>query len=162
MRCSVTAGSTPRPENSRTVSEGLASLQISVERLLSTMDDDELTAEMADILHEIATLRLFVDLPREGDRRRDLREPRSDISIFKIDGKNVDCAIQDLSIGGAYIVADLPVAPNSEIALNIPEAGNVTARVVRQTDDGVHVQFEHLTDQQILAITESLQAHYTR
>ncbi|WP_420405314.1 PilZ domain-containing protein [Nisaea sp.] len=158
----MTARSGPRPEQSKPVSEGLASLQLSVERVLATVTDDRLAAEMADILHDIATLRLFVDLPRAGDRRRDLREPRSDISIFRIDGKDVDCAIQDLSIGGAYIVADLPVEPNSEIAINIPEAGNVTARVVRQTDNGVHVQFERLTDDQVVAITESLQAHYIR
>lgn len=158
----MTAGAAPRPEGSKPVSEGLAGLQVSVERILATMTDDQLAAELADILHDIAALRLYVDMPKEGDRRRDLREPRRDISIFRIDGQDVDCAIQDLSIGGAYIVADLPVEPNSEIALNIPEAGNVTARVVRQTDTGVHVQFEKLTDKQIIAITESLQAHYTR
>ncbi|UUX49773.1 PilZ domain-containing protein [Nisaea acidiphila] len=156
--------STPslRPEQSKPLSEGLADLQTSVERVLGTITDDAMAAEVAGILHEISTLRLNVDLPGEGDRRKDLREPRCDISIFKIDGQNVDCAIQDLSIGGAHIVADLPVAPNTEIALNIPEAGAVTARVVRQTDTGVHVQFEALTDPQIIAITESLQAHYTK
>lgn len=150
----------PRPDHSKPLPEGLSGLQTSVERLLHSLDDEAMASEIADILHDIAALRLYVDLPQEGDRRQNLREPRRDISIFSIDGQDVDCAIQDLSIGGAYIVADLPVEPDTEIELSIPEAGIVSARVVRATENGVHVQFEELSDEQMIAIADSLKAHY--
>ena len=149
-----------RQEQTKTLSEGLSSVQGQAERLLGKVEDENMASQVADLLHELTALRLLVDLPQDGDRRRDLREPRRDISIFRIDGKEVDCAIEDLSIGGAYIVADWPIRPDTEIELNIPEAGKVAARVVSSTENGVHVQFEHMNDPQLIAITNSLKAHY--
>lgn len=149
-----------RQEQTKTLSEGLSSVQGQAERLLGKVEDENMASQVADLLHELTALRLLVDLPQDGDRRRDLREPRRDISIFRIDGKEVDCAIEDLSIGGAYIVADWPIRPDTEIELNIPEAGKVAARVVSSTENGVHVQFEHMSDPQLIAITNSLKAHY--
>ena len=149
-----------RQEQTKTLSEGLSSVQGQAERLLGKVEDENMASQVADLLHELTALRLLVDLPQDGDRRRDLREPRRDISIFRIDGKEVDCAIEDLSIGGAYIVADWPIRPDTEIELNIPEAGKVAARVVSSTENGVHVQIEHMSDPQLIAITNSLKAHY--
>ena len=147
-------------DQTKTLSEGLSSIQGQAERLLGKAEDENMASQIADLLHEVSALRLLVDLPQDGDRRRDLREPRRDISIFRIDGKEVDCAIQDLSIGGAYIVAEWPMRPDTEIELNIPEAGTISARVVSSTEHGVHVQFERMSDPQLIAITNSLKAHY--
>ncbi len=150
------------PDQTKTLSEGLSNIQGQAERLLGKMSDENSASQVAELLHELAALRLLIDLPQEGDRRRDLREPRRDISIFRIDGKDVDCAIEDLSIGGAFIIADWPVKPNTEIELNIPEAGNVAARVVSSTDNGVHVQFDDIGDPQLIAIANSMKAHYIK
>lgn len=147
-------------DQTKTLSEGLSSIQGQAERLLGKVEDENMASQIADLLHEVSALRLLVDLPQDGDRRRDLREPRRDISIFRIDGKEVDCAIQDLSIGGAYIVAEWPMRPDTAIELNIPEAGTISARVVSSTEHGVHVQFERMSDPQLIAITNSLKAHY--
>ena len=147
-------------DQTKTLSEGLSSIQGQAERLLGKAEDENMASQIADLLHEVSALRLLVDLPQDGDRRRDLREPRRDISIFRIDGKEVDCAIEDLSIGGAYIVAEWPMRPDTEIELNIPEAGTISARVVSSTEHGVHVQFERMSDPQLIAITNSLKAHY--
>ncbi|MEO9899653.1 PilZ domain-containing protein [Nisaea sp.] len=126
------------------------------------MSEDTVASQVADLLHELAALRLLIGLPQDRDRRRHLREPRRDISIFRIDGKEVDCAIEDLSIGGAFIIADWPVKPDAEIELNIPEAGNVAARVVCSTENGVHVQFDSIGDPQLIAIANSMRAHYIK
>ncbi|WP_028464957.1 PilZ domain-containing protein [Nisaea denitrificans] len=150
------------PDQTKTLSEGLSNIQGQAERLLGKMSDEKSASQVADLLHELAALRLLVDLPQEGDRRRDLRVPRRDISIFRIDGKDVDCAIEDLSIGGAYIVADWPILPDTEIELNIPEAGTIAARVVSSTENGVHVQFDNISDPQLIAIANSMRAHYTK
>jgi len=149
-------------DQTKTLSEGLSSVQGQAERLLGKVEDENMASQIADLLHEVSALRLLVDLPQDGDRRRDLREPRRDISILRIDGKEVDCAIQDLSIGGAYIVAEWPMQPDTAIELNIPEAGTVSARVISSTEKGIHVQFEHMSDPQLIAITNSLKAHYLK
>lgn len=149
-------------DQTKTLSEGLSSIQGQAERLLGKTSGDIVASQVAELLHELAALRLLVDLPQDGDRRRDLREPRRDISIFRIDGKEVDCAIEDLSIGGAYIIADWPVKPDTEIELNIPEAGKVAARVVNSTENGVHVQFDDISDPQLIAIANSMRAHYIK
>lgn len=150
------------PDQTRSLSEGLSSIQGQAERILGKILDENAASQVADLLHEVAALRLLIDLPQDGDRRQDLREPRRDISILRIDGQEMDCAIEDLSIGGAFIVADWPVLPDSMIELNIPEAGTVAARVVSSTENGVHVQFDGINDAQLIAIANSIKAHYIK
>ena len=63
-----------RQEQTKTLSEGLSSVQGQAERLLGKVEDENMASQVADLLHELTALRLLVDLPQDGDRRRDLRD----------------------------------------------------------------------------------------
>ena len=66
-----------RQEQTKTLSEGLSSLQGQAERLLGKVEDENMASQVADLLHELTALRLLVDLPQDGDRRRDPIFPSS-------------------------------------------------------------------------------------
>lgn len=146
----------------RSISEGLADLQDNLYRLFSRVTDEELAAELADILQDVASMRLLVDVPVEGDRRKDLRAPRSDVSLCVVGDQEIECAIQDLSIGGAFLMTDEPLSTGTDMSLYLPEAGPVTATVVLSVPGGVHVQFLDLTELQAMAIVDSLANDYLR
>lgn len=82
----------------------------------------------------------ILNLPE--DRRHDRIVPRNPIAILTLeDGIRMTCRIIDLSKSGAAVSAEKRPPLQSRVAL-----GKVLARVVRNLDDGVALEFIHEQD----------------
>ncbi|MGC2083294.1 MAG: PilZ domain-containing protein [Bradyrhizobium sp.] len=79
----------------------------------------------------------ILNLPE--DRRHDRIIPRNPIAVLTLeDGTKMTCRIIDLSLSGAAIAAETRPQMKSQVML-----GRVAARVVRNLEDGVAIEFMH-------------------
>ncbi|MGE5159438.1 MAG: PilZ domain-containing protein [Gemmatimonas sp.] len=79
----------------------------------------------------------ILNLPE--DRRHDRIVPRNPIAVLTLeDGSKMTCRIIDMSLSGAAIAAETRPPLRSLVML-----GRVQARVVRNLEDGVAIEFTH-------------------
>ncbi|MDA1309600.1 MAG: PilZ domain-containing protein [Proteobacteria bacterium] len=152
--------SAPLHGHSRRMSHSLAWTQDKLRGLLRQCENGEQVDGLAAVLREVSKLRRLIDMPRPEDSRRDPRMPSRIGTTCIIAGVEIDCAIEDLSIGGAKIILDAPLKPDTLLDLVVPEAGNIRGVVVAVSGNAAHIVFEGLEERQTLAIIDKLEAAY--
>lgn len=138
-----------------------ASLKLALERLDETMirlGSDASVRALSDIRQLISQAMLDMEAPREGDRRRDMRMAQTAVTVLRKDGAEFDCVIGDLSIGGALIDTETRLPVGSKVEIDIPRAGTVTAEVIGVSQQGMHVTFLAVNDEQRKAILDGFSA----
>ncbi|WOI54159.1 PilZ domain-containing protein [Parvularcula sp. LCG005] len=79
-----------------------------------------------------------------GESRRHRRAPISlDAYLRYGDGTESAGTVSDISAGGVFIVTSGNTILDDEVALDIENVGPVNGRVVRITNEGIGVQFQH-------------------
>src|SRR5260370_28007459 len=92
----------------------------------------------------------ILNLPE--DRRHDRIVPRNPIAVLTLeDGTKMTCRLIDLSLSGAAIAAENRPALKSHVML-----GKVQARVVRNLEDGLAIEFVH--EQHVDTLEDSVTA----
>lgn len=115
-----------------------------ITQLIGRAQDEEDVCMLANLAEKISLLKYFLSLPLECTPRQAARLHEGIVSSCEISGKDIECAIIDISIGGALIVLEEDAPPSSTITLHHPIVGDLSATVVGTTNGGVHVAFRDL------------------
>jgi len=149
-------------EDGQPPSARLASVQESLRNLIARTSDLDVAAALAAAAREIGEVRLLLDLPRPGARRAHMRVPETIGTAVKVDGREVDAAIVDVSVGGVGLLTDEQLVAGTVLQIAVPPAGWIEAEVVGTSDDRLHVRFRSPdgdTDQQ-RALLDLVMRHY--
>lgn len=149
-------------ETGQPPSARLAGVQESLRNLIARTSDLDVAAALAAAAREIGEVRLLLDLPRPGARRAHMRVPETIGTAVKVDGREVDAAIVDVSVGGVGLLTDEQLSAGTVLQIAIPPAGWIEAEVVGASDDRLHVRFRSPdgdTDQQ-RALLDLVMRHY--
>lgn len=123
-----------------------------VTRLIGRTQNEEDIQLLADMAERVSLMKYFLSLPLECTPRQAARLHEGIVSSCHVSGQNVECAIIDISIGGALIVTEDPISGPGEIILHHPVAGDLTATVVGATPGGTHIAFRNLTTESRTAL----------
>ncbi len=140
----------------------LASVQETLRNLIARTSDLDVAAALAAAAREIGEVRLLLDLPRPGARRAHMRVPETIGTAVKVDGREVDAAIVDVSVGGVGLLTDEHLTAGTVLQIAVPPAGWIEAEVVGTSDDRLHVRFRSPdgdTEQQ-RALLDLVMRHY--
>lgn len=144
------------------LSERLAQVQESLRGLLHQVTDQTMVDALEAAAHEIGQVRLVLDLPQPGARRAHMRVPETIGTALMVDGREVDAAIVDISVGGVGLVTDEQLAAGTVLKVAVPPVGWIEAEVVAAVDGRLHVRFRAdgaSTDQQ-RALLDLVMRHY--
>lgn len=146
----------------RSVSERLARVQEELRALLGRIGDQAAADAVEAAAHEIGMVRLALDTPRPGARRAHMRVPETIGTALMVDGREVDAAIVDVSVGGVGLVTDERLAAGTLLKVAVPPAGWIEAEVVAAGDDRLHVRFrsEGASEDQQRALLDLIMRHY--
>lgn len=144
------------------LSERLARVQDSLRSLLSQVTEPATVEALAAAAHEIGQIRLALDIPLPGARRAHMRVPESIGTALRVDGREVDAAIVDISVGGVGLVTDERLPAGTMLQVAVPPVGWIEAEVVAADDDRLHVRFrtEGTTTDQQRALLDLVLRHY--
>jgi len=127
-----------------------------VKSLLKSAATEADTDKLADIAHRVAHMKLLIATPQPGDKRTAMRVGQELATLYKHGDQMRDCAIADLSVGGAMLQLDETLADGTTIEVMVPGVGLVPGHVARSLSDGCHVAFDNVSQEQEAAISELL------
>lgn len=144
------------------LSERLAQVQENLRGLLPRTTDQAMLDAIEAAAHEIGQVRLVLDLPRPGARRAHMRVRETIGTALMVDGREVDAAIVDISVGGVGLVTDEQLAAGTVLQVAVPPVGWIEAEVVAADDGRLHVRFrtEGTSAEQQRALLDLVMRHY--
>ena len=125
------------------LSERLAQVQESLRGLLNRATDQAMVDALEAAAHEIGQVRLVLDLPRPGARRAHMRVPETIGTALMVDGREVDAAIVDISVGGVGLITDERLPAGTVLQVAVPPVGWIAAEVVAADDGRPHRLYPH-------------------
>lgn len=123
------------------LSERLAQVQDSLRGLLDNAADQGVIETLEAAAHEIGMVRLILDTPRPGARRAHMRVPETIGTALLVDGREVDAAIVDISVGGVGLITDERLPAGTRLKVAVPPVGWIEAEVVAGEGDRLHLRF---------------------
>ncbi len=138
----------------------LLMIEHEVRRLCAKATDEAMKESLAEIAAHISRLRLESDLPKPGDVRSDLRSPSMAVTHLYAGDDRLECALSDLSIGGALVLCDVVIKDEALIHLAVPGVGDLAGIVVATTEHGSHIRFLPLSPEAESALIQALARHY--
>jgi len=107
-------------------------------------------------------VRLTIDTPRPGARRAHMRVSEAIGTALLVDGREVDAAIVDISVGGVGLVTDERLPAGTVLKVAVPPVGWIEAEVVAGEGDRLHLRFRpgDATGDQQRALLDLVLRHY--
>ena len=125
----------------QSLSDRLARVQENLRGLLNRATDPAAVEALEAAAHEIGMVRLILDTPRPGSRRVHMRVPETIGTALLVDGREVDAAIVDISVGGVGLVTDERLPAGTRLKVAVPPVGWIAAEVVAGEGDRLHLRF---------------------
>lgn len=140
----------------------LAKVQDVLRSLGDQIDDPVVIDTLLVAAHEIGQVRLLLDTPQPGARRAHMRVPETIGTALMVDGREVDAAIVDISVGGVGLLTDERLPAGTLLEVAVPPAGWIQAEVVAADDDRLHVRFrsDGTSTEQHRALLDLIMRHY--
>lgn len=146
----------------QSLSDRLARVQETLRGLLARIDDQAVVDGVEAAAHEIGMVRLTLDTPRPGARRAHMRVPEAIGTALLVDGREVDAAIVDISVGGVGLVTDERLPAGTRLKVAVPPVGWIEAEVVAGQGDRLHLRFHAgpVDAEQQRALLDLILRHY--
>jgi len=138
----------------------LLAIEREVRRLCAETVDESLKTALADVAAQISQMRLAGDVPQFGDVRTELRSPTLAATYVYVGDERLECALNDLSLGGALIQCDGILSPDTLVYLSVPGVGELAAMPVATSEFGTHIRFLPLPLVTETALIQAVANHY--
>jgi hypothetical protein len=139
----------------------LCNVQARLARLLPGIADDETRAALSHVLTDLGhALTLVIDPDGLGQRAA-LRFHEDALLVAKMPGNRiVECAVHDISAGGALLEIDGSFDAGTAFHLKVPGLGrDISATILGHSGEGSRVQFEPLSHTEETALRKYLERH---
>lgn len=148
----------------QTIVDFLARTEASLLKLVRKVEDEGSVQDVADILHELANLRMKVEVPEAADKRLNVRvHERAIAFVTRADGRKLEAALHDLSVGGAMVACDETLEVGECCALGIGGVDEPIAAVVRGVDNEMtHLAFEKLDPSRAVELAKYVERYFLR
>ncbi len=125
----------------------LAKAKTALDALCQRPDCEGIITELAAIRDLIVSIQVWSHLPRPGAKRTNARAEHLAVSmVTDASGKKFECAIADMSAGGAHIIVPADAVISSDLELEIPWLGHpVRCRIRGRHMSDLHVEFVELS-----------------
>jgi hypothetical protein len=125
----------------------LAKARAALDLLCQRPDCEGVIAELAAIRDLIASVQVRSHLPRLGAKRANARAEHLMITIISDKaGKRFECAIADMSVGGAHIIVPAEAVFSDDLQLDLPWLRHpVRCRIRERNESDLHVHFVELS-----------------
>ncbi len=132
--------------------------------VVQRVGDDAVVKDLATVLRDLAAIRMLVEVPRPGDNRGNARvHERAMVYLTLQDGRRIEAALEDLSVGGALVCCDIDLADGGRCSVETPGLSQPVAAVVRAGQGGyAHLVFENLDPAEKTALGRHLDRHFQR
>lgn len=154
--------------SARTRTELVIDLLAGVERRLLKVAGESATEQaVQDIgaaLRDLALARMNLELPAAADKRAAARiHEQAAVCVTLARGGTVEAILHDLSGGGALLECDANLAAGDRCSVKLPGLEAGVSGVVRSHRAGlVHVAFEDLSVEEVIAILKHIERRYLR
>lgn len=148
------------------VSRRLGVVDHQIQRLLYLRNQDGRVEDRnqiyTELTAELSSLRLFVQEPKDDDRRRDLRMDVEIITRARIAGQTVECVVENISVNGASLIPRLDLEAGDSFEIDIPMVGALKCEVIALSDEGTHVKFVNPDNDQQVALADMIKDDFLR
>ena len=133
-------------------------------RLIEKSDDESYVKAMATFLQQLQAVRLQILKPSMSDQRSTVRAQESGIALIRCgNGPLYEAAMRDISVGGAFLEADMEVKAGDHVRLYLPGfEDEIGAEVRGSRGKGIHLAFDHLEPDAAVALLKRLERHFSR
>lgn len=149
-----------RSEPAHDVDATLRWVEHEVLRVGTITTDETVKGRLGIIAARIGEVRFAMDMAKVGDKRAALRSAAISSSFLWAGEDRHECAIRDLSKGGALVQCDVELLHGSSSVLVVPGVGCISATVIASSTRGIQLAFEPLNPETEIAFIQAMESWY--